>query len=165
MPDEFGVHRMRVVKRFLERQQAQDQIDGVADRTHPPLSPGPYLRTHVLNGRNATGLEAWRDPQIEFLRVDADVHRGSFGKHALDQVATDAQQSWQVRNDFEQPHDGEALCSFPRLTAGSNHSWAGDTGEACLWQSLPQCCDQLRAEVVPRRFSRHQNNEHRRWTT
>ena len=47
--------RMRGVKLGLRRQQAQHEVAGGADGAHPPLPPGPHLRTHVLHG-GSTGL-------------------------------------------------------------------------------------------------------------
>src|SRR5690606_26456257 len=75
MSDELRPHTMLVVEALLEGQQAQDEIDSLADRANTTLAPSPDLRAHVLNRRYAGGLDARRETQIELFRIHADIRR------------------------------------------------------------------------------------------
>ncbi len=129
MADEHGAHAVLVVEALLERQQAQHQIDRAADRPHAPLAPRPDLRADVLHGADPARLQARRDPQVELLGVDADVDVGPLRKHAREQVAANAQQARQMRQDLEQPHHGEIFGALPGLAARGNHARPCDAGE------------------------------------
>ena len=75
--DECRAYAMFAIEIRFEREQAQHQVHRRADGAHAPLPPGPDLRAHVLHGGKAGALELSREPQIEFLVVDADEHVGT----------------------------------------------------------------------------------------
>ena len=98
-------------------------------------------------------------PQVEFLGVDADVHVGPLREHAREQLAADAQQARQVRQDLEQPHHGEIFGALPGLAAGGDHARPGDAGEPRARQARAQRFDQVRAELVAGGFAGDENDE------
>ena len=126
MADEDRAHRVRVVEAAFERQDAEHEVDRLADRPHASLAPRPDLRAHVLHGRDALRLELPRDAQVEFGRVDADEHVGPLADQAGDQVATQAQQPRQVPEDLGEPHHRELVGRVPGLATGIDHARARD---------------------------------------
>jgi hypothetical protein len=159
MADEHGAHAVLVVEALLKRQQAQNEIDRSADRPHAPLTPRPDLRADVLHGADPLRLQARRDPQVELLGIDADVDVGPLREHAREQVAADAQQTRQVRQDLEQAHYGEILGTLPGFAAGCKHARPGNACEPRARQASTQRFDQLCTEVVARGFAGDQDDE------
>ena len=74
MADERRLHAVPRIELRLEGQQAQHQVNRLADGPHPPLPPGPHLRTHVLNRTQAFVLQLLCQPEIELRSIDADEH-------------------------------------------------------------------------------------------
>jgi hypothetical protein len=89
MTDELRVDAVLLVEASLERQHAEHEIDGRADRFHAALAPCPNLRAHVLNGRDAGGLEPARRGQIEVGRIDTDENVGGQRLDAFAELAAD----------------------------------------------------------------------------
>ena len=98
-------------------------------------------------------------PQVELLGIDADVDVGPLLEHAREQVATDAQQTRQVRQDLEQAHHGEILGALPGFAAGRDHARPGNACEPRAGQASAQRFDQVSAEVVARSFAGDQDDE------
>src|SRR5690606_34816284 len=70
--DELCAHTVLVVELLLEREQAQNEIDCLADRANAPLPPRPDLGADVLHGGDSGRLDARREPSAELLRNDPE---------------------------------------------------------------------------------------------
>ena len=77
MADELRVDAVLRVELRLERQHAEHEVDGLADRRDARLPPRPDLRAHVLHGLVCRRASAPPRRAIEVLRVDADEHVGA----------------------------------------------------------------------------------------
>ena len=162
MPDEFGAHRVRLIELLLERQEAQDQVDGASDRAHAPLTPRPDLRTDVLHRAHAPRLQFRRKSQVELLGVDADINRRPLLQDMLDELAPNAKQARQMRQNFNQPHHRQTLGPLPRFTTRSDHLRTGDAREPGVRKARAQRLDQLRAKVVARGFPGDEDDQRAR---
>jgi hypothetical protein len=63
--DELDRHSGLAVERLFERKDDQHRLRGVADRTDAALPPGPHLRRHVIDDRDAAGVQRARQAQVE----------------------------------------------------------------------------------------------------
>ena len=70
MADERGVAAALGEPLLLKRQAAQHVIDQAAASSSPATRPGPNLRRHVIENRNAVGLRPAGDPPVEARIVD-----------------------------------------------------------------------------------------------
>ena len=139
----------------------RDRLRARSSERAPP--PGPDLRADVLDGANAVRLQTWRDLQVELLRVDADVNIGPLRQHARKQLAANAQQPRQMRQDLEQPHDREIVGALPGFAAGRNHPRPGDALRTARRARGAQRFDQVCAEIVARGFAGDENDARASW--
>ena len=129
MADEGGTYAVFAIEIRLEREQAQHQVHRLADRAHAPLAPGPHLRTHVLHRGETVALELPRQPQVEFLVVDADEHIGPPLENLLPQPGAQPHEARQMRDHLGEAHHRELVDVVPGRATGGPHLRAGDTGE------------------------------------
>ncbi len=130
MTDELRRDAVLGIELRLERQHAEHEIDGVADRLHATLAPGPDLRAHVLHRRNPGVLQALGERQVEVRRVDADEHVCGQRLGPFAELAADAQQARQMRQHLGQPHDRQLFSTEPGLAARRDHLRPGDADES-----------------------------------
>ena len=97
-----------------------------------------------------------REPQVEFLGVDADEHVGPPVEDPPPQIGAQPQQARQVREDLGEPHDRELLDVVPGRAAGGLHPRARDAGELGLRKAAAQRLDERGAQLVARGFARDQ---------
>jgi hypothetical protein len=161
MSHELGPHAMLIIETLFKGQQAQHQIHRFMNGARPALTPGPHLRTDVLHSRVPGSAQIVRQPQIEFGGVDADEHIGFGGEEALPDVRPQTQQARQIAQDFEQPHDGQGLRRFPDFASRVLHLRTGNPEELGVRSETAQGADQVRAQRVAGRLSRHQT--HTQW--
>src|SRR5262245_38286168 len=107
MADELRVHAVRLVKLRLERENAEHEVYGLADRGDARLAPRPDLRAHVLHGLDAGALQRRRSRLIEVLRIDADERIDSLALDARDELPTQRKDPPQVRQHLEKAHHGD----------------------------------------------------------
>ena len=112
--------------------------------------------------RNAARLQPGRQPQVELLGIDADVHVWRIREQAIHQHPANPEQARQMRNDFEQPHHREALDPLPGLATFGDHPGTGNAGESCVRETLLQRVNELRTEVVAGGLAGDQDDERRR---
>jgi hypothetical protein len=154
MADELRVDPVRFVELGLERQDAEHEIDCVADRRSARLPPCPHLRAHVLHGLDACSLQRGRSRLVEILSVDTD-ERVDFGTlDAGHELAAQRENPPQVRQDLEEAHDGDLLGAIPRLTTGRDHLRPGHAHELGIGHLRFQRLDEPRPERVARRLPR-----------
>ena len=154
MADELRLHVVRSVEIHLERQHAQHEIDGLPDRAHPTLSPGPHLRADVLDGRHAPGLHLASHAQVELGRIDADESIGGCLCQAADQVAAQREQARQVPDDLRETHDREFLDRVPGLATRGNHARTRDSEETGARGTGREGLDQWPSKIVARSLAR-----------
>ena len=147
---------MRLVELGFERQNAEHEVDGFANRRDARLPPRPDLRAHVLHGLESRALQRRRSGTIEILRVDADERVDVALLDARDQLAAQREDAPQVRQHLEEAHDGDLLGAIPRLAAGRDHLRPRHADELCVWRLRLERLDEPRAERIARRLARHQ---------
>ena len=161
MTDELGFHADE------HRRTASRTAAGTGSRStalpivsHPTLTPRPDLRTHVLDVGNAARLELRHQPQIEFLRVDADVDIRRVGQQRA-RAARARMRSRRGRCGMisNRPMTERLSSSLPGLAAFRNHPRTGNAGEARIRQTLPQGMNQLSAEIVAGSFAGDEDDE------
>jgi hypothetical protein len=153
MPHEFRTHAVLGIETRLERQHAEDEIDGFADSDHARLARRPDLRAHVLHGRNARSLESRCDGQVEVRGINADEDVRTLAQQALYQSAPEPQKSPQVRQHLGKAHDRELLCAVPGLAAGRAHARPANAEELRFWNACAYRVHEARAESIAGGFS------------
>ena len=125
-----SAHATRVfdVELRLERQQAEHQVGGARHVPDPSRSPGPELRTHVLNGRDTRAAQPLLEAEVEIGRVDADEDVVTLRDESALEVAAQPQQR-EGRCPSTSTSPMTDSCSAPSMAA-QLRGWHRRTGDA-----------------------------------
>ena len=105
--DEYGIDAQRLVKRRLERQDAQYGVRGPGDLFATTRTPGPDRRANVVCCAHAGFAQCLFETEIEVGRIDADEDIGRRGFPAAHEITAQAQQARDVPQWFYQAHNGK----------------------------------------------------------
>ena len=105
MPDVFRLDAALVVPRFLERQRAEHVIDKAPHLGDAPAGPGPKLRRHEVEHRNALGVRTPRDPPVEAGVIDQDDRIGPMLAKVAIRLRNQAHDVRQAGEDLAEAHD------------------------------------------------------------
>ena len=89
MADVGDRHPGLFVQGRLEREHHEDAVHRARDAVHAPAAPGPYLRAHVVDRRDAGVLQLALDAEVELRGIDADVDVRALGEQRLGQPPPD----------------------------------------------------------------------------
>ena len=161
MPDEHRLDRVLRIERRFKGQHTQHQVYRLAHGPHPPLSPGPDLRTDVLHRGQAAALEPARQAQVERRGIDAHEDIRRIAQELAQQAGTQAIEPRQVPQRLDEPHDGDFFGTGQRLAAGGPHARAGHPDKAGVGMQAAERLDEGRAEQVSGCLARHQRDAQR----
>src|SRR5579864_4535274 len=124
MADKGRVHSAISIKLLFEGEDHQRLVDVVAQKPHPPLSPCPELRRHVIDRRNSAPLHLPGDAPVEGGRVnhDREIELALVG--FFDQVSIQAEDLWQVAEDLSNADDRQVFGIDHGVASGSPHALA-----------------------------------------
>jgi hypothetical protein len=100
--------------------------------------------------RRPAACSAGRDAQVEFGRVYADIDVGLQRQHRAAHARAQAQQTRQVVQDLEQPHDRKFRRIRKAFAARRLHARARDANEPRAGCERAQGLNEPRAQVVTR---------------
>ncbi len=160
VPHIGGGNPGRLVDGRFEGKQEQHVGDGTADRAQAAAPPGPHRGAHILESGNAGPLQPPLQPQIEIRRVDADEQIGRLAQKMLSQRPADAQDGGQAAHGLHVAAHGQGFHGEQGVHTGGDHFRAADALEAGPWQPRLKRPDEMAAQQIARRFSRHDADAH-----
>jgi hypothetical protein len=153
MADIAHRHAGLLVDRRLEREQAEHARHAARDALDAATAPGPDRRAHVVDGGHTGIAQLALQPQVEIGRIDADEGGRLVPEQAVEQAATDAGQVAVVLEHLEIAAHGQFLGRPPGVEAGRLHARPADADEVDIGPRIAQRLDQVRSQLVARRFA------------
>ena len=126
MADVFDLrHAARGIPIFFERQNRQQEIDIAPHAARSIGTPGPQLRTDVIDNSKAAPVQPMRQTQVKVRPVNQD-HRVRSSRHGRAfQFDKGAPKLWQSAPDFPQPENCQIVTVHDGVNTGGAHLCAG----------------------------------------
>ena len=130
--DELDGHPRLLVQADLEREDGEDPGDVAGHRPQAPAAPGPDLRRHEIDDRDAEPARPAGQQQVEVGEVDQDQDARPRVAEPADEIAEDAVERREAADDLGAAHDGRALDAVEDLHAGRRHARPAHAGHGQL---------------------------------
>jgi hypothetical protein len=114
---------------LFERQNRKQQIDVSLNAARAIRTPGPQLRTDVINDGNTTAMQPARQPQIEFRPVDQNCHYRFSSFSSAFQLAESPPEFREGASHLPETHDRQLIGIHNRFDPGVPHLSSGRTEE------------------------------------
>ena len=162
MPDECRLDVVVAKERLFEREDAKQLIDEFLDQPHPPLAPGPDLRSHVVEDGNILAVQLASQPQVKIGRVGQDGKPRFLAPGRGGQAPELAPDARDVSDNLEDPHDGQLLGSHDGPHPGFPQMTARAAEEFSFRKLLSQGLNKLGAVAISRGLTGRNQNLHSR---
>src|ERR1700687_1309542 len=129
MADEGRVHATLAIKLLLKGKDHQGFVDVVAQPAHASLSPGPELRRHVIDRRNAALLHLPGDTPVECRGINNNGQIRLALVRLFNQMPIEPENLRQMAENLGDADDRKILGVDDRLAASSPHTISAHTEE------------------------------------
>ena len=150
----------RVIPGRLERQAAQDEIDVLLDLLDPPAGPGPDLRRHEVEDRDAPRLGAAGDPPVQARVVDQHHGVGPFVAKIAIGLEDQPDERHEVQQDVQEPHHRQVDERIEQAGAGLLHVATAEADELGVGNELAERANQVGGVQVAARLTGGDEDSH-----
>ena len=124
MAYEFGLDAVFAIEGLLEGEDDEHAVDVFLDKLDAVFLPGPKLRAHEEDYRNAELVEFFGEFEVDVGEVDEDGGAGAAGADGLLELAEFSVDAGQVADDFGDSHDGYVFRADDAFETGGGHALA-----------------------------------------
>src|SRR6185437_5142026 len=117
------------VKLLFEREDHECLVYVLTKKLDTSLAPGPELRAHIIDDRNATFLHLASHAPVECGRIDDDGQVGTMSVRLGNEAAKQSPNFRKMAKDLGDPDDSEVFSINDGAASGSTHLFAADTEE------------------------------------
>src|SRR5687767_446014 len=157
MADEADVDSLLLIERLFEGKDRQHAIDGALHHPDAAGAPGPQLRTHVVDHRDAKLLDAPQQPEVEVGIVDHDQRVRLLLLCRRDQLTHRREGTRDDTQGFGEAGDGQPVEVRYKTAAGSAEPLATEAEYVDVWLTASECGHQGAGVQIARRLAARQH--------
>src|SRR5689334_2322028 len=129
MPDVHGWNAALAKEFFFEGEDTEKAIQRGTHGLHPPLLPGPGLRSHQIDHTDSLPFQLAREGKVEARSVGKNRHVRWLGGAHASQLVHLAEDARDVRDHLDDPYHGDRALIDYGPHSGGLHPRPGATGK------------------------------------